>query len=480
MSVAVGEAPSLRVEEARPATEQPTAETVRGVDVANPRGVREQESLEATDAGRQRPTRPGVVFDRLASRSGEEVRRHVDAVGGGGVAKPLEVGHRRGEDEPVAEPRDVRQRRPTRHENVAGTGEPGGGDGHVGRRRHRPGDPFEAMPEDPGRRQQGEFVPRRHPLAEGATVDGVAEQDARHRLRLVGRQRRGVGPKRGGDGVAGDGVRTREPHAHGDAAGVRPAGRVPVGGVGGGFQPEQSSDGHAIPTPGPDLYVRLAGPTATVKWFRTDPPATVTAVSFDLFGTLVAASTPDDPGAAVARELRNRGVAVPTDWTDAYRTPHVDAPDGAEVPLPAHVAGALRSRGVEASDTVVRHAVVAAFDPKVRRREGVDAALTAARERGPVGLCSNCSVPELVPRALVRADLRGGFDAVVTSAACGFRKPHPRPFETVAADLGVDPSALVHVGDDPRTDGGVENLGGRFVDAADTLATLGDRLEGEP
>jgi FMN phosphatase YigB (HAD superfamily) len=191
-------------------------------------------------------------------------------------------------------------------------------------------------------------------------------------------------------------------------------------------------------------------------------------VSFDLFGTLVTVTTADDPAAAVAAELRDRGVVVPEDWAAAYRTPHVDAPAAAEIPLPAHVAAALRNRGVEAPDTAVRHAVIAAFDPDVRRRPGVDAALDAARERGPVGLCSNCSVPELVPRTLVRADLRGAFDAVVTSAACGFRKPHPRPFETVAADLGADPASLVHVGDDPDTDGGIDGLDGTFVNATET------------
>ncbi|MFD1595838.1 HAD family hydrolase [Haloplanus litoreus] len=217
-------------------------------------------------------------------------------------------------------------------------------------------------------------------------------------------------------------------------------------------------------------------------------------VSFDLFGTLVTVSTASDPAAAVAAELRDRGVAVPDDWADAYRTPHLDVPDAAEVPLPAHVAAALRSRGVAASDGVVRRAVVAAFDPEVTRREGVDGALAAAREHGPVGLCSNCSVPELVPRTLVRADLRGAFDAVVTSAACGFRKPHPTPFETLATDLGgeegeaprraggtVDPASLVHVGDDPTTDGGIDALGGTFVDVTETpLSALGTRLEGLP
>ena len=204
-------------------------------------------------------------------------------------------------------------------------------------------------------------------------------------------------------------------------------------------------------------------------------------VSFDLFGTLVTASMPDDPAAAVAAELRNRGVAVPDDWNAAYRTPHLDVPADAEIPLPAHVAAALRSRGVASSDGVVRRAVIAAFDPDVRRREGVDAALDAARARGPIGLCSNCSVPELVPRTLVRADLRGAFDAVVTSAACGFRKPHPGPFETLATDLGVEASDLIHVGDDPEADGGIEALGGRFVDVSDTpLADLAAVLGGDP
>ena len=204
-------------------------------------------------------------------------------------------------------------------------------------------------------------------------------------------------------------------------------------------------------------------------------------VSFDLFGTLVTASMPDDPAAAVAAKLRDRGVAVPDDWVAAYCTPHLDVPEAAEIPLPAHVAAALRSRGVEAADTAVRRAVIAAFDPDVSRRPGVDAALDAARRRGPVGCCSNCSVPELVPRTLVRADLRDAFDAVVTSAACGFRKPHPRPFETLATELGVDPGALIHVGDDPEADGGIEALGGRFVDVTETpLADLDDVLGDEP
>jgi len=204
------------------------------------------------------------------------------------------------------------------------------------------------------------------------------------------------------------------------------------------------------------------------------------AVTFDLFGTLVDADRPDDPATAVARELRERDVAVPDDWAAAYRERHVDAPEGAATPLPAHVAAALSDRGVDVPHNAARRAVVAAFDPSVERRPGAAAAVEAAAQRGPVGVCSNCAVPELVGRTLVRADLRGEFDAVVSSVGCGWRKPDARIFETVADRLGVDAADLVHVGDDERTDGGVEGVGGRFVDVAETpLSALSAVLDGE-
>ncbi|MFO8114457.1 MAG: HAD family hydrolase [Halorubrum sp.] len=192
------------------------------------------------------------------------------------------------------------------------------------------------------------------------------------------------------------------------------------------------------------------------------------AVTFDLFGTLVDVEYPSDPAEIVARELESRDVAVPDDWHVAYGERHVDAPAGAEVPLPAHVARALASRGVDATENVVRHAVVAAFDPDVTRRDDARQAVRDAAAKGPVGLLSNCAVPELVPKTLIRAGLRGEFDAVTTSVGCGWRKPHPEAFEAAAAALDVAPETLIHVGDDPATDGGVVDVGGRFVDVTET------------
>ncbi|SEH16148.1 FMN phosphatase YigB, HAD superfamily [Natronorubrum sediminis] len=184
-------------------------------------------------------------------------------------------------------------------------------------------------------------------------------------------------------------------------------------------------------------------------------------VSFDLFGTLVSAEKPANPAAAVATELEARDVAVPDDWADAYAEAHVDAPEGAEIPLPAHVSRALASRGVDFDGNAPRRAVVSAFDPTVETRDGAEAAVEAARERGPVAICSNCSVPELVGRTLVRSAFdRSDFDAIVTSVGCGWRKPAPQIFELTASQLEIPPSTLIHVGDDADADGGVEAVDG--------------------
>ncbi|MFC3957926.1 HAD family hydrolase [Halovivax cerinus] len=203
------------------------------------------------------------------------------------------------------------------------------------------------------------------------------------------------------------------------------------------------------------------------------------AVSFDCFGTLVTAERPPDPASAIASELEARDVAVPADWDEAFVERHVRAPEHAEVPLPAHVGRALASRDVEWADNAVRRAVVAAFDPVVETRPGAVAAVAAAGERGPVAVCSNCGVPELVSKALLRSTVdRSAFDAIVTSAACGFRKPASEIFEATAEALDVPPSSLVHVGDDPETDGGITNAGGTAISLEETaLPAVPDRLD---
>lgn len=215
------------------------------------------------------------------------------------------------------------------------------------------------------------------------------------------------------------------------------------------------------------------------------------AVTFDLFGTLVSAQRPADPAAAVAAELRERGVPVPEDWQELYATPHVQIEPGRELSLPAHVRAALETtggapgsptqtgeqNGSESEEDVIRTAVRAAFDQRVSRRDGAVTAIEAATDLGRVGVLSNCSVPGLVDRTIERVGLDGRFDAVLASVDVGYRKPDRRAFQAAADRLDVDPTDLVHVGDDPETDGGLEDIGGTVILLDDVpLSGIPDRL----
>lgn len=190
-----------------------------------------------------------------------------------------------------------------------------------------------------------------------------------------------------------------------------------------------------------------------------DSLATHDAVSFDCFGTLLSVDRPDDPAGAVATALQQRGIDVPEDWAAAYAHPHVELDPGRELSLVAHVEAALASRrDRQVSTATVRGAVQDAFDVAVRTREGARSAVEAAADTGPVGICSNCAVPGLVAQALGRSAIDATrFDAIVTSVGCGWRKPHPRAFRAIAEELRVSHDAMIHVGDDPETDGAAPN-----------------------
>ena len=198
-------------------------------------------------------------------------------------------------------------------------------------------------------------------------------------------------------------------------------------------------------------------------------------VSFDLFGTLVDAPESSDPAAAIAAELGARDVPVPDDWVEAYGETHIDTPPGAECSLSAHVNAALRSRGVDARDygdgngNVVRRAVTAAFDPEVATRPGAVEAVDAARAYGRVAVLSNCAIPGLARRVLIRSTLdRLAFDVIETSLTCGWRKPDHRAFEAVVGRLDGSMAKLIHVGDDPETDGGADDAGATAVLLSET------------
>lgn len=187
-----------------------------------------------------------------------------------------------------------------------------------------------------------------------------------------------------------------------------------------------------------------------------DSLASPGAVSFDLFGTLVAVDRPADPAAAVADALDARGIDVPEEWASIYAEPRQEAEPGREYSLVEHISAVLRDRtDSDFSTDGVHAAVLHAFDSPVPIREGAASAIDAAAAIGPVGIWSNCAVPGLVERTLARSALDPDrFVAVVTSFDCGWRKPHQKSFGVIADAIGTAPAEMVHVGDDPDTDGG--------------------------
>jgi len=195
-------------------------------------------------------------------------------------------------------------------------------------------------------------------------------------------------------------------------------------------------------------------------------------VSVDLFGTLVTVERPDDPAAAIARELDSRGVTVPDDWPSVYSTQHLDVKQGAECPLGAHVTAAVAGREDAAIRPTVEEAVTAAFRTDAAPRSGAVQTIRAVADRRPVGVLSNCAVAGVAEHALDSAGIDiEEFEAVVTSVDCGWRKPNERAFAAVADELGVTCETLLHIGDDPRTDGGIEAAGGSSLIVGDgTLA----------
>lgn len=208
---------------------------------------------------------------------------------------------------------------------------------------------------------------------------------------------------------------------------------------------------------------------------------TPVAVSYDLFGTLVAVNSERAPADAIAAQLRDRDVTVPDGWTDAYRHQHRELEDGQELALPDHVRDVLEALGVtECDQQLIQEAVLEAFEADIATRDGAQRVVQATARQYPVGILSNCSVPSLARRVLARCAIdETQFDAIVTSVDCGWRKPHPNAFETIAAQLGCPVTELLHVGDDPGSDGGITDAGGDALLLEDvSLSGIPPVLEG--
>jgi putative hydrolase of the HAD superfamily len=77
-----------------------------------------------------------------------------------------------------------------------------------------------------------------------------------------------------------------------------------------------------------------------------------------------------------------------------------------------------------------------------------------------LGIFSNAGDDKDVQELIEAFDIRHHFDFVLTSAACFYRKPHPRAFEIALAQWNVSPNEAVMVGDSLEADiNGAKNVG---------------------
>ena len=69
-----------------------------------------------------------------------------------------------------------------------------------------------------------------------------------------------------------------------------------------------------------------------------------------------------------------------------------------------------------------------------------------------MGLISNAGDDEDVQQLASRFGISQYFDFILTSAACSYRKPHPRIFEIALSNWYFLPAEAVMVGDNPDAD----------------------------
>lgn len=113
-----------------------------------------------------------------------------------------------------------------------------------------------------------------------------------------------------------------------------------------------------------------------------------------------------------------------------------------------------------------------------RLRPEAPALLDTLHARGfHLGMISNITSRGVVPCKLAEYGIAHHFEAVLTSAAFGWRKPNPRIFLEASRLLGMPPAACAYVGDTVSRDvTGARRAGyGLTVQIKSFLTTLADR-----
>jgi len=200
------------------------------------------------------------------------------------------------------------------------------------------------------------------------------------------------------------------------------------------------------------------------------------AVIFDFGGTLMYGRTAWEPFIAEADEaltiyLRSQGMELnlstfPTEFRkrldEYFRQRENDLLESTYTQVLREV---LKEKGYnDVSSDLLRHALDALFTvTQSNWALEADAVPTLQKleESGyRLGIISNAGDDQDVQKLVRKFKIRQYFDFILTSAACSYRKPHPRIFELALANWYLLPSEAVMVGDNLTADVfGAQNAG---------------------
>lgn len=201
----------------------------------------------------------------------------------------------------------------------------------------------------------------------------------------------------------------------------------------------------------------------------------IRAILFDLGGTLMYARHPWEPfearaDQALADRLRSQGVDVSATFAAEFRERAADYYNQREQSLfETTYFSVLRAMLIErghahVTEAVIRSALDALFSITQKNwtlEEDALLVLKMLESAGyRMGLVSNAGDDKDVLQLVERFHLEPYFDFVLTSAACSYRKPHPRIFELALSYWNLPAQDAAMVGDTLEADIlGAQNVG---------------------
>lgn len=191
----------------------------------------------------------------------------------------------------------------------------------------------------------------------------------------------------------------------------------------------------------------------------------VKAVAFDLFNTLITVDMPSRWSSIdrLLDSLREQGIAAHADdFMPVYREvvrEFVSEAErlGKETHNGVWVSTALQRLGLDVPPEDPRvgrvvEAYFSAFVDNAHELPGTADMLAALKPRYRLAVVSNLTHGPAAHQMLQHLDLARHFEVILVSGDLGYRKPHPQIFRSLVEALDLPPSAIVFVGDDPRTD----------------------------